>query len=301
MSVMQGIKRSICRRTRTLGVAAGLAAAAAFWGSSTAPAGGAPRPAGNPPTTQPDVLAPPAPPPVSDRAFDDGRPAPGGERGGMFRGERGGDRGDRGDRSGGPRRGGDPRPPFFQPLSDEEFPAAVEFMREHMPATYAIWETLPEQLRNRRVFPPRLHASFRLVLEARENGDEEMAELILRQLRLRDEFLNEIVERRSRGEPREAIREALVEKTREIIEANLDQRELRLRMMEKRLGEERERIERDRANPDDLLESQMNTLIDDSRRFLMVLERGPSTQPGGGRDDEPRGGGGRDHSPRAKD
>ena len=299
------------RRRTVRAVVATLVATGAL--ALTAP-GAAPEPTDAPAPQAAPATRPTAEPPARDGHPDDsvGRPTPPFDA-------RGGGRGAPGDgierfREGRLRRGappspdgpgnddrgrGEPRPPFFQPLSEEEFADALEFMRQNMPAMYGLWEALPQPLRNRRVLPSRLHASFRILFEARESGDTELAELIERQLKLRDEFLADIVERRCRGEDRETIREALVEKTREIIQANLDQRELRLRAMERRMAEERERLEADRAAPDELLQSQMSALMDDSRRFIMALDRmkaardagdggEPTTQPGR------RGDGGRD-------
>lgn len=282
------------RRSTVRAVVAAVVATGAL--ALTAP-GAAPEPTDAPAAQAAPATRPTAEPPARDGHPDDsvGRPNPPFDA-------RGGGRGAPGDwaerfREGRLRRGapptpdspgnddrgrGEPRPPFFQPLSEEEFADALEFMRQNMPAMYGLWEALPQPLRNRRVLPSRLHASFRILFEARESGDTELAELIERQLKLRDEFLAEIVERRSRGEDRETIREALVEKTREIIQANLDQRELRLAEMEKRLASERQRLDRDRANPDVLLESQMRSMLEESQRFVRALTKtrgdGPATQ-----------------------
>lgn len=181
-------------------------------------------------------------------------------------------------------RGGPAQRPFLQPMSQEEYDRATAFMREYMPNVSEVWEALPERFRQRRMMPPRLAAAFRLLMEAEARDDSAMVELLSRQLRLRDEFLGDLIELRRTGGDRLQIRESLREKTREIVMANLEQRELRVKQMEERLAAEREKLAREREDPDQLVEGQLNAMMEESAFFLQALRRqwgnGPATRPG---------------------
>jgi hypothetical protein len=215
--------------------------------------------------------------------------APGRGGGGDWRDRQRGEGMRRDARGGMPGGGGDrdnrDRPaPYFEPLSDEEFVRAIDFMRESMPNAYGIWQRLPEPMRNRRMLPPRLLAAFRLMFDAQERNDQALNDLLVRQLKLRDEFLGELIEHKD--ETVQQMKAALRDKTREIVDANLEQRDLRLRQMEQRLDQERDRLNKDREDPDAMIEAQMHTMWEDSRRFLRMYNmqneggRGPTTQPG---------------------
>lgn len=178
---------------------------------------------------------------------------------------------------------GGPQRPFLQAMTPEEYDRATAIMREHMPNVLGIWESLPERFRQRREMPPRLAVAFRLLMEAEDRKDAATADLLTRQLRLRDEFLGDLIDLRRNGNDRMQIREALREKTREIVQANLEQRELRLKQMEERLAAERQKLARERENPDQLVEGQLTAMMEESAFFLQALRRqwgGPGS-PGG--------------------
>jgi hypothetical protein len=106
-------------------------------------------------------------------------------------------------------------------------------------------------------------------------------------MRLRDEFLGELVAGWRRGEDRMQVRERLRPKTRQIVQANLDQREARLKQMEQRLAAEREKLARERDNPDLLIDGQLDAMMEESRFFIQAFRRqqgggagpGPATRP----------------------
>lgn len=171
--------------------------------------------------------------------------------------------------------------PMVQPLSDEEYERATAFIRENMPTVHEIWSRLPEGVRERRMLPPRLAGALRVMMDAEDRDDQELADLLARQMRLRDEFLGDLIDRIRSGENRPQIREGLREKTREIVMANLEQRELRLRQMEQRLEQERQKLAHDRDNPESLLEGQLQSMMEESQFFLRAFRRqaGVATRP----------------------
>ena len=181
--------------------------------------------------------------------------------------------------------------PFLQPMSLEEYDRAMAFMRQNMPTVHEIWTNLPDRFQQRRMMPPRIAAAFKLLFEAEDRQDSATADLLARQLRLRDEFLGELIDLRRSGGDRVLIREQLREKTREIVLANLEQRELRVRQMEERLAAERQKLARERENPDELVEGQLNAMMEESAFFLQALRRqwggGPTTRDGASPDGAP--------------
>jgi hypothetical protein len=169
-------------------------------------------------------------------------------------------------------------PPSVRPLAEDELEEALNFSRENMPNFYGLFL---QSEGDRRRFSPRLNMAFRLLIDAQRNGDTELYDVVARQLRLRDEFIGIVRDGRDAApDQREQVRAQLREKTRELVDAWLQQRELRLARMEAALAEERRRLEADRSNPDALIRGQFQRLMDDSKRFMLMSERvRTATQP----------------------
>lgn len=227
------------------------------------------------PATQPSEPRPQRPRPEMMTRGDD-------DRGDLGRPDR-----DRADRRGGPR-GNNPggqREPWFPPLSEEEIDRAEAFMRENMPHTFAILEKIPDHARRRLPFPPRLQAGFRMMFDAEQKGDTAMQELLEKQFKLRDEFVG--MRLANPGE-RPAVDPAMREKIKEIAQANLEQRKLRLQRMREQLKQEEERLEKEQQDPDAMIDKQLRSMWDESNWVRRAFERHGGEAPGGDPPQKPK-------------
>lgn len=151
--------------------------------------------------------------------------------------------------------------PVFRPLSPEEHDQALEFARTNMPNFTEVWEQLPPERRKR--MPPRMQYGFRTLLDAQKQEDQRLYEVLVRQMKLRDELIALFREPRNNRSP-----EVVRTKTREAVSLWIEQRELRIEQMEKALQNEKQRLAEDKAQPDRLIDQQRRRLFQETVRFL---------------------------------
>lgn len=151
--------------------------------------------------------------------------------------------------------------PVFRPLTQEEHDQALEFARTNMPNFTEVWEQLPQERRKR--MPPRMQYGFRTLLDAQKQEDQRLYDVLVRQMKLRDELIALFREPRNNRSP-----EVVRAKTREAVSLWIEQRELRIEQMEKALQKERQRLAEDKAQPDRLIDQQRRRLFQETVRFL---------------------------------
>lgn len=163
-------------------------------------------------------------------------------------------------------------------LSDDEIDQAMEFAQEHMPNFHAFWKLRPEGSMR---LPMRLQPQFRLLLDATRSNDTELVDVLTRQMELRDEFFGLVRDNLDASpESRAELQNVLRKKTREMADLWLRQRELRIERMERLLVDERQRLQRDRSDPEGMVRGQFRRNMEDARLWLKHMERpGNSTQP----------------------
>lgn len=174
--------------------------------------------------------------------------------------------------------------PFFRPLTPAEHEQALDFARANMPNFMEIWEQLPQDRRRR--MPPRMQFAFRMLLDAQKQEDQRLYEVLVKQMKLRDDLIALF------REPRiTRSQEAVRAKTREAVSLWIEQRELRIEQMEKALQNERQRLAEDKAQPDRMIEQQRRRLFQETVQFLAASSKfaqQAATQPAeDGLDSEP--------------
>lgn len=165
--------------------------------------------------------------------------------------------------------------PVFRPLNAEEHEQALEFARTNMPNFTEVWEQLPQERRKR--MPPRMQFAFRMLLDAQKQEDQRLFEVLVRQMKLRDDLIAIF------REPRQTrSQEAVRSKMHEAVSLWIEQRELRIEQMEKALQNEKQRLAEDKAQPDRLIDQQRRRLFQETVRFLAdsnKFARQAATQP----------------------
>lgn len=148
----------------------------------------------------------------------------------------------------------------------EEWQSTVEFMNEHAPnMARKIQETdrlsTPAQERVKAMAFER----YREIRQLRENP--ELHDIRLKMLRVRDALFGYLTELRDAEEEQAAaIREKAREQVKELIGLTFQERELRLKDLEKRLEKERQSLERDRGRLDALVEERLDRELNPGRR-----------------------------------
>jgi len=175
--------------------------------------------------------------------------------------------------------------PFLKPLNEEEMEQSLTFAREKMPFFYDLWTRMPPA-RQRRL-PPRMQMGFRLMLDAKNNDDPRLYDVLSEQMMLRDEFIGLRREHRQSGFAEET-KQALKANVRQMIDLGIKQRELRIEKMERMIEAEKTKLAHDRSNPESLIESQFRRLEEETSRFVGFARRfqppasmptQPATQP----------------------
>lgn len=159
---------------------------------------------------------------------------------------------------------------FSRPLTDEELEQALAFAKENMPLFHGLWSRFPPE-RQRRL-PPRMQMGFRLLFDAKKSGDDRLYEVIAEQMKLRDEFIG-LRRQHRQSNFAEETKEALKVNVRQMIDLSIRQREMRIEKMERLIAAEKAKLEKDRKNPDELIESQFRRLEEETARFVGFARR----------------------------
>lgn len=137
-----------------------------------------------------------------------------------------------------------------------------KFMQANAPNRWAAYQKLPEEqkLKLRGLLIGRYRAIQRLERE----GSRELIQIKEKQIRLEDELFRLNQERKAPGANAEKIVAEMREKTRQWVETRFLEREERLRRLKAIVEEETKRLQEDRANIDQLINSRLEEELDEA-------------------------------------
>ena len=190
---------------------------------------------------------------------------------------------------------GRPRPQRMGPDGQRELDAfwednkqkIIDFCKENSPNRWRTFERRIGQVNDYRA--PRIPLLMQLKhLMELEKADPEMYKVKVAQIRVEDEIyrqvrdLNRARERNGTAEEIQSLRGNLREQAKQAVKLRLDERQLRLGRLAKRLEDEQQRLAKDRENPDALVDAHMEEVIRTPPGPPPVRRPQTTSQPGSG-------------------
>jgi hypothetical protein len=164
------------------------------------------------------------------------------------------------------------RPDMPREVSDEEREQIFAFMKEHSPNRFEVLERLPDGHWRRHPMLMRMAARYRHLQRFREQ-DESVYKLLVRQFELQDEVFG--LTRDGKFDDPEIISK-LREKVGEMVQLSIQERQKRIEGLERALAQEKQRLEDDKANPEQAIDRQllrMKNEAEDVRRRVQDRAR----------------------------
>jgi len=156
-----------------------------------------------------------------------------------------------------------------RPGNDEKFKEELAtFCKEHSPKRWAVIDAMPKgQQKEQRIA---MMAWQFGILRGLKNEDKSRYELKVKEIELQDQEFGILQNPQKLSE--EALRMELKDTAEKVVQARLDDRDLRIKDLENRLKKEKEELESDKAKITQLVSEHLNQLI----------KQGPSLFPSPG-------------------
>jgi hypothetical protein len=178
---------------------------------------------------------------------------------------------------GGRRMGGGPRR-LAEPLpTDAEWGEISAFMKEHSPERLNAINSLPDGVRrdNLKILLNREYKNFQRI----KVDQPEVGQLMIKRLDLEDrvfKLANDVRAERAHGDPRLNSDKQSLEKTvGDWIDASFKEREARVARLKTALADEEDKLERDRANREQLVQIRLKNFLNGQRADSRIMDASP--------------------------
>jgi len=148
-----------------------------------------------------------------------------------------------------------------QPPTEEEWKEVVAFMEKHSPYRLEQIQKFKEINPLRNNLRSRIWTQYRQMQEQKKD-DEKLYDISLKRFELKDQQFHILQQiSKAKGDDRTSLRDELRKNAGELVTLNLQERELRLEKLTQTVEKERQRLDKDQQNREQLVDDQIKQVI----------------------------------------
>jgi hypothetical protein len=165
--------------------------------------------------------------------------------------------------------------PLGKEITDAAMPAAMQFMQKYSPKRYAALESLPDGPRKNGI--KSVAAAAYLQIAKSEKDEPKLYAVLLKRTQLEDDVFGLVSEvHKTPSDKQDALKTELRGKVKELVNTGIEERHIRLDMLQQTLKIQQAKLAGDEANLDALVDRRYTTILTEDKGL------GASFNAGGG-------------------